>query len=189
MVVSFFYRLENPDIGKGDISNLSITTGPRQPLTLWCTDTHVHCRCTATLKKQIPAVDSNRPMTEGGGVSEWPATRTKTNNLVVDVCPQEKVLILGSFSSIWEFFPIISTFFPAIFQSSMFSYLCFYIIMENFMHSDWTPLYIDPYLQLFPNYGNNGKKTLRLEWALVWDIGSTRKSDIPCRSVVSHRVS
>ena len=33
-----------------------------------------------------------------------------------------------------------------------------FLLLENFTNSDRTPPYIDTYLQLFPNFGNFGKK-------------------------------
>ena len=58
--------------------------------------------------------------------------------------------------------------FCAIFQSSIFSWFfsptvwnftnLIFLLLENFTNSDRTPPYIDTYLQLFPNFGNYGKK-------------------------------
>ena len=35
-----------------------------------------------------------------------------------------------------------------------------FLLLENFMISDRTPPYLDTYLQLFPNFGNSGEKSL-----------------------------
>ena len=70
----------------------------------------------------------------------------------------------------WRTFrPNFSHLLRAIFQSCIFSWVFFqiymgmltnliYLILENFTNSDRTPPYIDTYLQLFPNFGNYGKK-------------------------------
>ena len=36
-----------------------------------------------------------------------------------------------------------------------------FLVLENFPNTDRTPPYIDIYLQLFPNFGNDGKNALR----------------------------
>ena len=52
-------------------------------------------------------------------------------------------------------------YFPVFFLPSivMLTNLIF-LVLENFTKSDRTPPYADTYLQLFPNFGNYGKKML-----------------------------
>ena len=42
-----------------------------------------------------------------------------------------------------------------------------FLLLENFTNSDRTPPYIDTYLQLFPNFGNFGKKRSPIRMSLI----------------------
>ena len=100
-------------------------------------------------------------------VSSWPQFRKNYNTpcqlfwviLRVGLTGELFFQILDSFFA--QFFNL--PYFPVLFFSpniGMLSSLIF-LVQENFTNSDRKPPYIDPYLQLFPNFGNYGKNALR----------------------------